>query len=162
MTVPFPLAWQWSTVVRRASAEQLGVQREVELVTGALRREGAKSVAAQMDSIEFECPGVSGMSRYALLAPISGGSITFEAHEDHIEVTYALRFVLAFWASAAFGAIFAALNFGGDPLKVGALTFAWLFLGNVAISLFRFPRFLRRALASLSPPNTSLERTRER
>jgi hypothetical protein len=106
-------------------------------------------VTAQLDSIEFACPGIAGMSRSGLLAPISGGSISFEAREDHLKLIYSLRFVLVFWTSAAFGVLFAALNFRNDPLRVGALAFAWLFFGNVAISLFRFPGFLRRALVPI-------------
>ena len=132
----------------RRSTEVVGVQREVELVTEALGREGAKPVVAQLESIEFACPGISGMSRTALLAPISGGSISIEVHEDHLKLIYSLRFVLVFWASSAFGVLFAAISFRNDPLRVGALAFAWLFFGNVAISLYRFPRFLRRALGS--------------
>ena len=146
MTAPFPLTWRWGIRLPRTSTHAIGVQREVELVTGALGREGAKSVTAQLDSIEFACPGIAGMSRSGLLAPISGGSISFEAHEDHLKLIYSLRFVLVFWASAAFGVLFAALNFRNDPLRVGALAFAWLFFGNVAISLYKFPGFLRRAL----------------
>jgi hypothetical protein len=149
MTAPFPLTWRWSIRVPRTSPDAIGVQREVELVTEALGREGAKSVNAQLDLIEFACPGISGLSRSALLAPLSGGSISFEAREDCLKLIYSLRFVLIFWTSAAFGVLFAALNFRNDPLRVGALALARLFFGNVAISLFRFPGFLRRALVPI-------------
>jgi len=162
MAVPFPLTWTWSTRLLRASSTPLDVQSEIEQLADALRREGAKSVIPYPNSIEFECPGVAGMRRYALLAPISGGSISIEERDAQLELTYSLRFVLAFWAALAFGVLFGLLNIDHDPLKYGALVFIWLFFGNVAISLYRFPRSLRLALRSASPPNTSLERTRER
>jgi hypothetical protein len=146
----------------RATSVPLGVQSEIEQLADALRREGAKSVIPHLNSIEFECPGVAGMRRYALLAPISGGSIFIVEQDAQLELTYSLQFVLAFWAALTFGVLFGLLNIGHDPLKYGALVFIWLFLGNVAISLYRFPRFLRLVLRGGSPPNKSLERTRER
>jgi hypothetical protein len=124
-----------------------GVQPEVELLADALRREGARSVTAESDSIEFMCPGISGMRRTALLAPISGGSIHVSARDDVLELKYRLEFVLTFWASLGFGILFALLSLRNDPLKVGAFAFSWLFFGNVVISMFRFPRFLRRVLS---------------
>ncbi len=162
MTVPFPLTWRWSTRLLRASPVTLGVQPEIDRIADALRREGAKSVISHPDSIEFECTGFIGMTGYALLAPISGGSISIKAQESRLELTYTLRFVLVFWAALAFGVLFALLDIGHDPLNTGTLAFIWLFFANVASSLYRFPRFLRLALKDFSPPNTSLERSRER
>ena len=161
MTVPFPIAWSWSIQVPRRSRDSQLAHSDIDALAAALRLEGAKSVVAQQDSVQFACPGITGMSRTALLAPISSGSITVSAKAERMELSYSLQFVLTFWASLAFSFIFALLSIGNAPLKIGLLAFSWLFFGNVAISLFRFPRFLRRVLSGSSPPNTSLERSRE-
>ena len=162
MVVPFPIAWSWTIRLPRRSSPSADVQSVVELLAEALRREGAKIVVVRPAAVDFKCPGVAGMSRWALLAPISGGSVTATIDTDSLKLSYSLRFMLFFWAALAFAAIFAVISGREDPIKVGVLTFSWLFFGNVAISLFRFPAFLRRVLSGSSPPNTSLERTRER
>jgi hypothetical protein len=159
--VPFPLAWTWTIHLRRSSAMGY-VQPEIDVLAEALRREGAKVVASHPAEIEFACPGIIGMNRWALLAPISGGSVVAVPNTDGVKLTYSLRFVLVFWASLVFALIFASLSYGAAPLKTGFFAFSWLYFGNIAISLYRFPAFIRRVLSESSPPNTSLERTRER
>jgi len=157
--MPFPITWRWTIQVPRGSRD---AETEIEALADALRREGAKSVVSRQPELEFDCPGITGMNRWALLAPISGGSIAVSAREHQMHVTYSLRFDLVFWASLLFAGVFSLLSMKSDPLKVGVLAFSWLFFGNIVISLYRFPKFLRRVLTDGSPPNTSLERTRGR
>ena len=156
----FPFAWTWTTRMIPTSGS-LSAGRAIDALAEGLRREGAKIVVSQAEEVEFECSGISGMSRMALLAPISGGSISVQIRGAQIETAYRLRFVIAFWFSLAVGTVFALTALRNDPLATGALAFAWLYFGNVAISLFRFSRFVQRVLASSPPPNKSLERTRE-
>jgi len=148
MEVPFPLAWTWT---RSFSFAQSPSARETtELLAEALRREGAHEVTTRDEALEFECPGILGMGRMALLAPISGGSIEIRSADQKIEIKYQLQFVLVFWFSLAVGVVFALLSIKSDPLAHGLLAFSWLYFGNIAISLLRFPGFLARTLANSS------------
>ena len=158
MDVPFPLAWTWTRSF--SSTQSTSVRGTIELLAEALRREGAKGVTTRDEALEFECPGILGMRRMALLAPISGGSIALRSADQKLEIKYQLQFVLVFWFSLAVGVVFALLSIRSDPLAHGVLAFSWLYFVNIAISLLRFPRFLAHTLANSSPPNISLERTR--
>jgi len=86
MDVPFPLAWTWT---RSFSVAQSPSARETtELLAEALRREGAHEVTTRDEALEFECPGILGMGRMALLAPISGGSIEIRSADQKLEIKY--------------------------------------------------------------------------
>src|SRR5690242_616489 len=117
MVVPFPLAWSWTIHLPRCSSLSADVQSEVELLAEALRREGAKIVVIRPAAVDFRCPGIAGMSRWALLAPISGGSVTARIDADSLKLAYSLRFILFFWATLAFAAFFAAISNRDDPIR---------------------------------------------
>lgn len=147
----FPVTWRWTTVVAGAHASSsddvtLRIQR-------ALIAEGAKATVRDPKTVEFACPGLTGMSRWALLAPISSGYVSVESLPDALRLTCALRFTLTFWFSLVVTGAFWLLEHR-PSLSLSLFTpFAVLFGGNVATSLWRFPGFLRRVVAP--GPSTS-------
>jgi len=92
------------------------------------------------------------MSRSALLAPISSGVVRIDDSPGAMRISYALRFTLVFWFSVAAALVFWLLQSMPLPTVESAYPFLWLFGGNVAISMWRFPDFLRGTVSNVSPP----------
>jgi hypothetical protein len=151
----FPLTWRWQILV--APTSEGSASTAAEAIRCGLRAEGADATMASGNAVDFRCPGVTGMSRWALLAPISSGAVVVEDSPGQLRVSYTLRFVLIFWVALAATLIFLLFQGISKPTIESSYPFLWLFGGNVAISLWRFPDFLRRTLTT-SPPNPRLER----
>ena len=140
-----PLTWRWTTVVTGAGTR---ASEDVALeIQRALSAEGAKVVIKDATMVEFACPGLTGMNRWSLLAPISSGYVNVEALPGSLRLNYALRFTLTFWFALAATAAFWLLE-RMPAFSLSVLTpFAVLFGGNVATSMWRFPAFLQRVVA---------------
>jgi hypothetical protein len=144
------LTWRWTITVPQAPSQN--PQDALAEIQRALRAEGAIATTRDSTTVDFRCPGVTGMTRWALLAPISSGYVTVDSSPDAWRLVYALRFTLVFWFSILATAVFWILD-QTPKVSIEALyPFLVLFGGNVVISLWRFPGFLRRTLA---PPSAT-------
>ena len=128
--------------------ETMTASAVLEEIQNALRLEGATEVVTESPgTIAFRCPGITGMSRWSLLAPISGGSVAVAESSDSLRISYALRFTLIFWFSLAITLAFWLFQ-TVPPHSISVIyPFVWLFGGNIAVSMYRFPNFLRRTLS---------------
>jgi hypothetical protein len=91
------------------------------------------------------------------LVPISSGHIDVQTDLSGLRIFYTIRFteilVFALVVNAAF-AFAVNLRAVSTPSALGVivifLPLIWLFGGNVAITLFRFPRLLKRAAGAVN------------
>jgi hypothetical protein len=143
-----PFTWRWSITVPQALTR--ASQDVLAEILRALRAEGAIATTRDATTVDFRCPGITGMSRWALLAPISSGYVTIDSSPGAVRLVYALRFTLTFWFSLMATVVFWILSHPRRTSLEVFYPFLFLYGGNVASSLWRFPRFLRRALASPS------------
>lgn len=143
-----PLTWRWAIAVPQVRSQD--PQETLAAIQRALSAEGAIATTRDSTRVDFRCPGVTGMTRWALLAPISSGYVTVDSSPGAWRLAYALRFTLVFWFSLVATAVFWALDYTPKVSIEVLYPFLFLFGGNVVISLWRFPGFLRRTLAPLS------------
>ena len=143
-----PLTWRWGVTV--PGTEAPASADVVVAIQRALCAEGARTTIRDATTVEFACPGVTGMSRWALLAPISSGYVNVESLPGAVQLSYALRFTATFWFALAVTVVFWVLQHTPSFSARVVVPFAVLFGGNVATSLWRFPAFLRRTVAASS------------
>jgi hypothetical protein len=157
-----PITWRWTITVPRTEHRAEGTLTAAAEIQRALQAEGATCAAPDLGTVNFKCPGITGMTRWALLAPISSGVVRISDSPGEMRISYALRFTLVFWSSVAAALVFWLLQNMPGPTVESTYPFLWLFGGNVAISMWRFPNFLRGTVSNVSPPNNRIERPRER
>jgi hypothetical protein len=143
-----PFTWRWAIDVPQAPSQ--GATDALAEIRRALHAEGAIATTRDSTTVDFRCPGVTEMSRWALLAPISSGYVTVDSSTGTWRLIYGLRFTLTFWFSAIVTTVFWVLrHMPAFSLEV-LYPFLVLYGGNVATSLWRFPGFLRRTLSPQS------------
>ena len=143
-----PFSWRWAITVPQVPSQ--APREALAEIQRALRAEGANATTRDSTTVDFRCPGITGMSRGALLAPISSGYVRVDSSPGTWRLVYALRFTLTFWFSLVATAVFWVLRHTPALSLEVLYPFLVLYGGNVALSLWRFPGFLRRTLAPQS------------
>jgi hypothetical protein len=131
-----------------ASLRDASAAAVAELFERALADEKATLVVRRLATVEFQCRGITGMNRWKLLAPISGGTIQVAIEPTACVICYALSFTLVFWFSLAATAAFWVFDHMAKPTLETAYPFLFLFGGSVALSMYRFRGFINRTITS--------------
>lgn len=132
-------------------------QEILDLILHALEKEKARSMHQAGNRIEFRGGIFRLVMNWNQLVSISSGEIEVFSTGKIVTLAYHIRFteMLILVSAGVIGflcpAVWRAPNL--NVLEASAmLAFAWLWLfgGNVAITYYRFPKFLRRALESIT------------
>jgi hypothetical protein len=151
----FPLSWVGDIRVPRESGRTWDVAAAVLAIERAISAQKPKSVARVGSSVEFRAGIFRLVSNTNVLVPISSGHVDVQAEPSGLRIRYTIRFaeVLAFSlivtaAVAVQVSVYPENTTRAFRAIVCCLPLIWLLGGNVAITLFRFPRLLKRAVQS--------------
>ena len=121
-------------------------------IESALSAQRPKSLSRVGTVVEFRAGVLRFVTNMNVLVPISSGHIHVQSDLSGLRILYTIRFTEILIFSLMVNAVFAfavTSRAVGPTSALGViiifLPFIWLFGGNVAITLFRFPRLLRRA-----------------
>ena len=124
-------------------------------ITASLEREKPTCLSRTGNRIDFKGGVLRLASGWNQLVAISRGEIRVERQTSGILVHYKISFTQLLIVATILVAGFFGLPVIGAPnlsvaIAVALLAIAWLWLvgGNIAITAYRFPRFLRRATES--------------
>lgn len=143
--MPFPFS---STGTISADIKEgLSVSDALAAIAEAIRDEKPTGMDISTDTVKFTSGIFRLVNSWNLLAPISAGSIRCtQSAEGPLFVHYHISFIQMFVVvSLVVGLIFGILARAPLPFLIEA--WAWLFGVNYALTLYRFPRFLKRALS---------------
>jgi hypothetical protein len=151
----FPLSLSGEIEVPGARDPLLNATAIAASVEGAIR---PRSILREGTVVDFKGGMLRLVSSINILAPITSGHVDVRSGPSGVRIYYTLRFTECLIACAAIAVLFGTVGFLQlqdyfrphhvpilFPVLCVALPFIWLFGGNVAVTLFRFPRLLRNA-----------------
>jgi hypothetical protein len=151
LPLPFDVKRELEVTISEAFADR--EQDILKLITGALKKEKANSVHQVGNRIEFHGGIFRPVMSWNQLVAISSGEIEVHHQRNITTLVYHIRFtqlllLVSVMVVAFFGPfIWPAPNLdAGEALALLGFIWLWLVGGNIAITCFRFPRFLRKAL----------------
>jgi hypothetical protein len=113
-----------------------------------------RSVAASTVEIRGNCVAFTGgmfrlVSNWNVLVPFGSGDLAVDADFRQVRYRVSIRqLVLIGTAMVGVGAAFILMSHVWQPLLLLPLMWLWLVGGNVALGIFRFERFVGRAIAT--------------
>jgi len=104
------------------------------------------------EQIQFSAGTYQNLVARTDLGAAGSGEVSVQPSKTGLTVTYRIRFTQLFWVTlfmVGFASLFVLGAPNLSPTEAAALLFGmwlWLYGGNVAVTLFRFPRWLRRTV----------------
>ncbi len=152
-----PIHVKGKVLLKRKPNNELTTESLRDNLTDTILQEGAKSVEATNDDISFKVGWFRPFLGWKLLVPITIGQISILADGDKLLVKYRLSFEHLIIIATAMTALMsvpilsASLSLADRSFQLMSILFIWIWLvfGNVAITAFRFPRFIRRCAADV-------------
>jgi hypothetical protein len=122
-------------------------------IEAAIRDQRPRSVSRSATLVQFRAGVLRWVSNTNILVPISSGEVEVQTELSGLRVSYTIRFTELLIFAMVFTVVFTLVvsSKGGDAptlfkLVASTLPLWWIFGGNVSITLFRFPRMLKRAV----------------
>jgi hypothetical protein len=153
----FPLSLSGEIDVLDALDRASNATAAAASIEDAIRAKRPRSIRREGTVVDFK----AGMHRFVLstniLVPITSGHIDVRSEPSGLRICYTIHFteclVLCCIVTVVFGTA-ALLQLKDAPLLFRVLCvilpFIWLFGGNVALTMWRFPRLLRRAASVIN------------
>jgi hypothetical protein len=148
-----PLTLSGIVMIGRPSSGDDSLEDALTSILARLEREKPSRLLRLGNRVDFNGGLIRLVSSWNQLVAISHGEIRVEREARGISIRYELWFTqLLIVVTLGVGAIFGLLIMAAPNLSIAGkfvfLSAAWICLagGNIAITAFRFPRFLRRAV----------------
>lgn len=148
--MPFPLSLSGAVLQDGLTVE--GALRRLE---DALGKADALGLSREGQCIKFRGGVFRWVSGWNVLVPISKGEVRVSAREHGVSVNYRISFgqmlvVVTVGTVCFFGPVVMRDSrfSGAGHVWLLLLMWSWLFGGNFAITLWKWPRFLLRSLSS--------------
>jgi hypothetical protein len=126
----------------------------------AIRGQRPKTLSRSGTVVQFRAGVLRWVSNNNMLVAISSGDVEVHSELSDLRISYTIRFTELLVFSLAATVLFAALidSKSHDApwlfrLVASTMPLWWIFGGNVALALFRFPRLLKRAIRVALPSN---------
>jgi hypothetical protein len=138
--------------VERSKYTKLTLEELRWFIADSLRSEEANSVEDNDKKIEFTVGFFRPIWNWKLLSTIYGGEVILEEDAKKILIESRLKFTDTILIASVFMGGLAIANYRAISMGTGHLTFyviAWLWLicGNIAISAYRWRRFIRQCVS---------------
>jgi hypothetical protein len=155
--VIFPLSWSGHVTVVGAGGLAPNITAAAGAIESALVAQRPKSISRIGADLRFEAGVFRLVSSNNVLVPITKGQVSVQAASPGLRISYTIYFTEVLVFSAVVSALFA-IPMNASPgdasilfrVAASCLPLIWLFGGNVAITMFRFPRLLRRAVRGVN------------
>jgi hypothetical protein len=142
--MPFPFSSKG--VIAADTSASLSLSEAVAVIAEAIRYEKPSRMDISADTVTFTSGVFRFVSGQNLLVPISSGAVRCVQTPEGVVIHYRLSFVqMLLFVSLMVGLMFGFIARAPVPFLIVA--WSWLFGGNYALTLYRFPRFLRSALS---------------
>ena len=111
-----------------------------------------RRLALEGQQLQFSAGTLQYLAGRTALGTAGSCEVSVQRSKAGLTVTYRIRFIQLFWVTLFMISLASLFVLGApnlSPRQAGALLFGmwlWLYGGNVGVTLFRFPRWLRTAI----------------
>jgi hypothetical protein len=147
LTMSLPIHISGKVSLKRDSGNKLTIDSLRDYLSDSILQEEAKSVDTTQEEIHFKVGWFRPLYNWKLLVPITSGQISIHADKNNILVNYKLTFErLLIIATVITAMLSIPALLTKNHFQPAFLLFIWLWLifGNVLITAYRFPRFIRK------------------
>lgn len=147
-----PIHIRGKVSLKRDSGNKLTIESLRDYLSDSILQEEAKSVDTTQKEIHFKVGWFRPLYNLKLLVPITSGQISIQADENNILVNYILSFErLVIIATVITAVLSIPILLTKNHLQPAFLLLIWLWLifGNILITAYRFPRFIRKCAAEV-------------
>lgn len=143
--------------IKRDHDSNLTLKSLKDNIADSIQQEETKSVAAMQTDIYFKVGWLRPCLGWKLFAPITSGRISIQSDDSKLIVNYKLSFehliiiATVMTALMSVSLLLTSRTFAETPVRLIFILPIWLWLvcGNIAITAFRFPRFIRTCAAEV-------------
>jgi hypothetical protein len=148
-----PIHIRGKVSIRRVPDNKLTLESLRDNLADSILQEEAQSVDAKHDEIFFRVGWFRPFLGWKLLVPITSGHISIRSDDGKILVTYKLSFehlVIIATVITVLMSVPALLTKVPFQLIFLLPIWLWLICGNVLITAYRFPRFIRKCASEVA------------
>jgi len=152
-----PIHIKGKVSLSRDPDNKLTIESLREYLTDSILQKEAKTVDAKQDEIYFKVGWFRPFLGWKLLVPVTTGQISIHADDSKLLVNYKLSFEHLIIIATVITVVMCgpilltSPSLADNAFQVISIFIIWLWLvfGNVVITAFRFPRFIKKCAAEV-------------